>query len=281
MTGQGMADIVLVDGAAARREPALVAVERPAQQGSLPDAIPSAEKAIDTANGPLPLSLPPGTALLRVSCRPYEGQDRFYLELQSDVKMLSTAWPQDLRSQGRPDLTLAQSVAEGAWPQSFHKLRSWSVNKLTLRRWLTALRREHGRQLRLIIWDETDFQIPWELFYHETDNPDDLGWLGADIEVIRWTTVYSETPVDWSTGGSSTCHGPILGFIDPDFPSPDLLLSRYRYEQASSMQDLLTKLDDKSREVGFVYVWGHGILGSNGEVATLPAYRWTVSASIR
>ena len=269
MTDQGMGGIVLTRGAPVHREPVPVAAERPAEQPDPLDAVPSAGKDIGVVAGPLPLSLPSGTALLRVSRCLYEGQERFYLELQSDVTMQGTTSPQDLRNQGRPDITLADAVTKGAWSQSFRKLRSWSVTKVTLRQWLTALRREHRRGLRLIIWDETDFQIPWELFFHETEDPDDLGWLGADIEVIRWTTVYTETPIDWSTGGPSTCHGPILGFIDPDFPWPGKLLSRYRYEPTNSMQNLLARLEDTSREVGLVYVWGHGLLGPNGQLAAL------------
>jgi hypothetical protein len=269
VTGQSMGGIVLAHGAPVHREPVPVAAERPAEQPDPLDAVPSAGQDIGAVTGPLPWKLPSGTALLRVMRCVYQGQERFSLALHSDVPMRSTTSPQDLRNQGRPDITLADAVAKGTWSQSFRKLRSWSVTKITLRQWLSALRREHPHALRLIIWDETDFQIPWELFFHETDNPDDLGWLGADFEVIRYTTVYSETPVDWSTGGPGTCHGPILGFIDPDFPPPGKLLSRYRYEPASSMQNLLAKLDDTRQEVGLVYVWGHGILGPNGELATL------------
>jgi hypothetical protein len=269
MTGQGMSGIVRPGSAPVHHEPTPIAVERPAEQPDPHDAVPSAEKGIGTTDGPLPLSLPPGTALLRVSRRPYEGQDRFYLELQSEIKMQSTARKQDLRNQGRPDIALADAVVKGAWSQTFVELRSWSANKLALHEWLTALRGKYKRQLRLIIWDETDFQIPWELFFHETDNPKDLGWLGADFEVIRWTTVYSEKPVDWSAGDPSACHGLLLSFTDPDFPSPEPLLSRYRYEAASSMQDLLSRLDDTSREVGLVYVWGHGVGAPSGHLATL------------
>ena len=93
------------------------------------------------------------------------------MALHSDVPMRSTTSQQDLRNQGRPDITLADAVAKGAWSQSFRKLRSWSVTKITLRQWLSALRREHRHTLRLIIWDETDFQIPWELFFHRDGQP--------------------------------------------------------------------------------------------------------------
>lgn len=269
MTNEGMGGIVLVGGAPVHRDLAPVAIERPADEPDPADVVPSSEEVIGTAEGSLPLPLPSGTVLLRVNRRAYDGQERFYLELQSDAPMQSTASPQDLRSQGRPDLKLADVVVKGTWRQSFHAMRSWSINKVTLRQWLTALRRRYGRRLRLIVWDETDFQIPWELFFHETDDPADHGWLGADIEVIRWTTVFSETPTDWLTGDPGMCQGPILSFTDQDFPSPDTLLSRYHYELASSMEDLLAKLDDTDREVGLVHVWGHGTLGSSGEEATL------------
>jgi hypothetical protein len=268
MTGQGMSGIVRAGGAPVPREPAPAAAERPGQQLDPPDAVPSAEESLGPADAPLPAPLPPGAALLRVLRQSHEGEDCFYLELQSDVQIRGTA-EQVLPNQRRPDITLASAVTKQKWRESLLELRSWSVNKVTLRQWLTALRRKHGRRLRLIIWDETDFQIPWELFFHETGDPDSRGWLGATVEVIRWTTVYSENRHDWSTGGPGTCQGPILGFIQPGFPAPVRLLSRYVHEAAGSMQDLLGKLDDVHKEVGLAYVWGHGILGSNGGVATI------------
>jgi CHAT domain len=233
------------------------------------DAIGSPEQTTRPAAGPLPAALPEATALLRVHRCESGGKDRFELELQSDHELHRTGSPQDMSSQGRPDIALADVILRGSLRESIGALHTWSVNKLALRQWLTALRRRHGRRLRLIIWDETNFQIPWELFYHETSDPSDHGWLGADIEVIRWTQVFTETPPDWLSDNGGACQGPLLAYIDPQFPDPRPLLDQYPSEACDSLRDLLGRLDDARRDVGMVLVWGHGRPGAHGGEATL------------
>ncbi|MEU8007911.1 CHAT domain-containing protein [Catellatospora sp. NPDC049111] len=253
----------------AGREPQPIAAQRSLDEVEAPDAVRSAEQDLPKTFGPLPLPLPPATALLRVHRRTHEGVERFYLELQSDADLHRTASPQDLGVQGPPDLALAEVMARGSLRPAIAALRSWSTTKLALRQWITALRRRHGRELRLIVWDETNFQIPWELFFHDTGDPADRGWLGADFEVIRWTAVFTEIRPDWLTSVSSACNGQLLAFTDPTFPNPAALLARYPHESFGSLDDLLHSLDDTARNVGVVFIWGHGIASSNGERSTL------------
>lgn len=250
------------------REPRPEAAKRSLDVVEVADAIRSVERDLPETLGPVPMPLPPATALLRVHRLTYEGRDRFYLELHSDAGLHRTGSPQDLSVQSPPDLRLADVMVRGSLRSTIDALRSWSTSKITLRQWLTALRHRHGSRLRIIVWDETNFQIPWELFFHESDNPADRGWLGADFEVIRWTAVFTETQPDWLTD-TSTCGGPLLAFTDPDFPNPDPLLARYPHESFDSLDDLLHGLDDTNRHVGVVFVWGHGVPGPNGAVSTL------------
>jgi hypothetical protein len=265
MNPQGLAGIVR---AVRPQEPAPVAATRPAQV-DVEDVLSSDGVPIAPLRGPVPVSAPVGTALLRVTRASYEGEECFHLELQSDASLRITVTPQDLRNQRRPQLGLAGIAAAGTWQQGLNALHSWSVTKITLRHWLTTLRRQHGRGLRLIVWDETDFQIPWELFFHETDDPDDHGWLGADVELIRWTTVYTETPIDWSTGGATICEGPVLSYVEKTFPPLDTRFRALSYDKAGSMSDLLSKLDERNRRFGLVHLWGHGTVGADGGQATL------------
>jgi hypothetical protein len=269
MTSPAMAGIVGSAATSAGREPMPEAAERSLEGVEVADAVRSAERHLPGALGPLPMPLPPATALLRVHRRTHEGSERFYLELQSDAELHRTASPQDLRVQGPPDLALADVMARGALRQAIAALRSWSTTKVALRQWLRTLRRHHGRGLRIIVWDETNFQIPWELFFHDTADPADHGWLGADFEVIRWTAVFTESRPDWLTDTASPCDGPLLAFTDPDFPNPGPLLARYPHESFGSLGDLLRGLDDTSRRVGVVFVWGHGVPGPNGAASTL------------
>jgi len=265
MNLQGLAGIVR---AGQPQEPAPAAATRPAQVEA-EDVLSSDGVPIAPLRGPVATSAPAGTALLRVTRASYEGEECFHLELQSDAALRVTVTPQDLRNQRPPQLSLAGIAASGNWQQGLNALRSWSVTKVALRQWLTALRRQHGRELRLIVWDETDFQIPWELFFHETADLDDHGWLGADVELIRWTTVYTETPIDWSTGGAAVCEGSVLSYVDQDFPSLDSRFRERSHDKADSMPDLLSKLDEKDRRIGLVHLWGHGTVGTDGGQATL------------
>ncbi|BCY08789.1 CHAT domain-containing protein [Actinoplanes sp. L3-i22] len=249
-------------------EPAFAAAARPARFEA-EDALASAEVPITTAPAPIPAAAPAGTALLRVTRETYEGEECFHLELQSDAALRISVTAQDLRNQRRPRLGLAGIAAAGTWRQGLDALHSWSVTKVALRQWLTALRRQHGRGLRLIVWDETDFQIPWELFFHETDDPGDHGWLGADVEVIRWTTVFTETPIDWSSGGATVCEGPVLSYVEKSFPALDTRFGALVHDKAASMADLLSKLDARNQRFGLVHLWGHGTVGTDGAQATL------------
>ncbi|MEV0897238.1 CHAT domain-containing protein [Actinoplanes sp. NPDC049802] len=267
MNTQGMAGIVKGDRS---REPIPTAATRPAQvKVEVEDLRSPDSEALDSLSAPVRACAPAGAVLLRVTRQSYEGEECFHLELQDDTALRATVTPQDLRNQRRPQLDLAGIATAGTWQQGLNALRSWSDTKITLRQWLTALRRQHGRNLRLVVWDETDFQIPWELFFHETDDPDDHGWLGADVELIRWTNVYSETPIDWSTGGASICKGPVLSYIDKDFKNLDDRFKALPHDKADTMSELLSKLNAKDRRFGLVHFWGHGTAAADGAQATL------------
>jgi hypothetical protein len=268
MTSHGMAGILGEAAMVAGREPTPTAARRSLDGSEAADAMRSAERDMPETLGPIPLALPPATVLLRVHRRTYEGEDRFYLELQTDADLHHTDHPQDLSVQGRPDLALANVMTPEAQRAAIGALRSWSANKMTLHRWLKALRERHGSELRLIIWDETNFQIPWELFFHESPDPSSRGWLGADVEVIRWTTVLTENS-DWLTNTAAECSGTLLAFTDPNFPNSRLLLERYPHESFDSLDELLHSLDDTARGVGLVFVWGHGKPGPDGATSTL------------
>jgi hypothetical protein len=44
--------------------------------------------------------------------------------------------------------------------------------------------------VRLIVWDNTPHQIPWELYYlHEPKDERRSVWLGSVVEIARWTSL--------------------------------------------------------------------------------------------
>ncbi|MEV4830535.1 CHAT domain-containing protein [Micromonospora sp. NPDC049257] len=252
-------------------EPSTAPAARPAESGGDAGAVASPTVVLlERPRGPMPARLPAGTALLRVAYRIDHGEECFHLELHTDDDLQITVTEPDLRAQRRPELSLARAAAEGRWLQFLLRLTSWSENKTTLETWLTALRRRYEDRLRLIIWDETGFEIPWELFAHRAGLPGEHGWLGADVEIVRWTSPLSETAIDWWGTDAAECHGPVLSFVDSGLPMTlNGLFERWSCEDSKTMDALLTSLAEDGRGVGLVHVWTHGTVGDTGDRATL------------
>ena len=261
---------VVRTGRLTSREPTVVPAAHPAPQENPDDVLRSPETTIDGVHGDLSAALPEGTVLLRVVSRQSPTGDSFVLELQSAHSLGATA-EQNPAHQRRPQITLAATATSGDWAGVLTKMRGWSANKRPLRQWLSRLHSRYGQQLRMIVWDDTGFQIPWELFYHDSDDASagSYGWLGTAVELIRWTEVYTEEPVTWSTGGATVCRGGILSFVDPQFLDLGGRFGRWAYEPASSMAQLMRRLDDSNREVGLVQVWAHGTVAGTGSEATM------------
>jgi CHAT domain len=154
-------------------------------------------------------------------------------------------------------------------------LKEWSYTKYELSRWLTMLRSTLDTQLRLIVWDDTDFGIAWELFWHRTD--DGPAWLGTVVQMIRWTTVHDQDLHDQfsAEAGEYGGAGEILFYEDSELVKSQLHricvepLPCPGYRQAATMHALLDALADASQTYGAVYVRGHGKHNNEVEKAIL------------
>jgi hypothetical protein len=243
---------------------------QPALRPQLPD-----EKEDDTAAGPgwekipdtvrdLSVALPDNVALLKVVLTKVDNQDCFRLELYWRHRILVTDDPMELKRQGRPGFVLADELDHGISPSEavdcYTKLLAWSETKYELTQWLTILRREIGTDLRLIVWDDTDFGIPWELFWHAMKEAP--AWLGTAVQVIRWTTVHDANRHDqFSAEESQSIGGDVLYYEDPELTRLTTSIhhpyGRPGYKAAPTMEDLLGELA-KPANYGLVYVRGHG-----------------------
>jgi hypothetical protein len=241
---------------------------QPAPRPQLPD-----QNEDDAASGPewqkipdttrdLSAALPDSVALLKVVPVRVDNQDCFQLELYWRHRILVTDDLKELKRQGRPGFVLADELDHRISPRnavdSYTKLRAWSETKYELTKWLTVLRR--NPDLRLIVWDDTDFGIPWELFWHAMGQ--DSAWLGTAVQVIRWTTVHDANRHDqFSAEESQSVGGDILYYEDPKLTADATTIHHPRdhpgYSAACSMEDLLDKLT-KPGNYGLVYVRGHG-----------------------
>lgn len=207
--------------------------------------------------------LPPDTALLKVILTRSGGHDCFQLQGHFRQQTWVTG-TEELRHQHRPGMILADEL-EGpggldAAVGCYLFLRNWSDTKPGLTRWLTALRRQAGSRLRLIVWDDTDFGIPWELFWHSMDGAS--GWLGVIAQVIRWTTVHDADRHDQFSAEITNCAGrKVLCYEDGALTGGTYSIARPgdpRFHAVPTMDYLLRALERRTSAFGLVYVRCHG-----------------------
>jgi hypothetical protein len=188
-----------------------------------PALVASLPQEISPDNADLSESLDSNTALLIVTKTTSEGMPAFQLYFHHGGVPQSAAGSDQLARQ-RPDPGLSlgaltaqarQSPRVGHWREAYGKLRNWwtGFGLSSLSTWLGGLVDADGDP-RLIVWDETDYEIPWELFYRDPRalgaGQGRAGWLGELIKVIRWTTTASAAPPWHYVAQDRQCDGEIL-----------------------------------------------------------------------
>jgi hypothetical protein len=180
-------------------------------------------------------------------------------------------------------LALARLVAKGGYApvQTYHALRDWSWEKEELHRWLNELRVRYGEDLNLIIWDDTDYEIPWELFWVPPVPSANLpgGWLGALVTVTRNTTVTSRSrapspagptqesgaPSDRPAvrGKQTQGHRSVVAYVDPQMSRDRAAIASLHPRHFDSFRDLLRFFERPRFAVALAYIACHGRFGDN------------------
>ncbi|MFF7899678.1 CHAT domain-containing protein [Streptomyces sp. NPDC088817] len=173
--------------------------------------------------------------------------------------------PQEFPTEySRPNIALAHLVARGGVPPTkvLATMRRWSQNKPDLTRWLHDRRCEHGDDLELVIWDETGYGIPWELFWLATPpgSSHRPGWLGGLVTLTRWLTVNAAWSVVREYSQDHSCAGPVAAYIAEDMRHDDALLDAYASERIAGVRGLPKTLA-AGDPLGMVYVACHGMFG--------------------
>jgi hypothetical protein len=252
--------------------------ESPPEQLTV-QAVPLQE--IDPARRDLSASLPPNTALLKVIMARSDNQDAFQLEGYFE-RQLWISDPADLKHQRRPRMVLSRVLSGTASMDTvvncYRYLLNWSTGKNGLKKWIAMLRDKMGDGARLIIWDDTDFGIPWELFRLDSTGGPETEWLGVVIQAIRWTTVHDPARSDqFSALITRGSQGGILSYEDTSLmQDPKFTLGAQHLPglvAKNDMKALLTELADVSKRYGLVYVRAHGIHGDSLDTATLAGIR--------
>ncbi|MGQ5594075.1 CHAT domain-containing protein [Streptomyces sp. ESR1.13] len=154
-------------------------------------------------------------------------------------------------------------------------IRLWSDNQYELAHWINRIRARHGEGLRLVVWDDTGYDLPWELLLLPEDAVLGLagGPLGALIAVARWTTVR-----DLSQGGlpaeTGDCHGRVLGYLHQDMADDGRVFTSYAHRLHRRMTPFLSDLDTEADRTGLVYLGCHGTYGDAVPGLTLGNRTW-------
>ncbi|MFF5110268.1 CHAT domain-containing protein [Streptosporangium sp. NPDC000509] len=227
-----------------------------------PAGAPGAEVSTTTVLPSTPVDptagLPPRTARLNVWRESGTGRESYGLAgiCCCGIALTYQRQPQQVRP---PKLALGDLIRRGSGGESpvetFWRLRSWSKDASEgLKGFISAIRRAHGDDVRMIIEDFTGYDLPWELLRHR-----DRGlageWLGALFPIAR--------SVGTPPAAVTDCTGEILAYVAPDMSDDRALLDRFRTTTTDvTLKDLLNLLDAEGDPVSLVYVACHGRYGN-------------------
>ena len=262
-TERWLTDAMTSGPAAAAYTPSPVRVARPPTAQVAEDVVAAADPAPVGATSVEPdAPLPVGFAKLTVSrVLDPAGQELFGVAGESDVGPLPfTVTDTQLRP---PDIGLGNVSGEGQFPSEIWRaILRWSENQRPLTQWITDLRARHGDGLQLIVWDDTDYDIPWELLWLCGDPAHGLaaGCLGALVNVIRWTTIreVGRPPLE-----PAECSGSVLAYFDEPMLADKIAFQAFINQFYSAVGPFLNELDQQSLRAGLVYMGCHGEYGSS------------------
>ncbi|GAA4817847.1 CHAT domain-containing protein [Streptomyces ziwulingensis] len=164
---------------------------------------------------------------------------------------------------------------EGEYPSEVLRgIRLWSDNQRELAHWLQRIRARHGEDLRLVVWDDTGFDLPWELFWlpEDTALKTPGGPLGALTVLARWTTVRDLGPgLPPDTGD---CRGRVLGYLHQDMAEDSDVFAPYTHRLHRRMTPFLRELEATADPTGLVYLGCHGTYGDTVPHLTLGDRTW-------
>ncbi|MFS8198756.1 CHAT domain-containing protein [Streptomyces sp. CWNU-52B] len=217
-----------------------------------------------------------GYALLRVfRAAGVGGQDGYRFQgWCGDLKVACAAGPTRLTA---PAVGLGNLAPSGEFPSEILRgIQHWSGNQGELADWINRARARHGDVLRLIVWDDTGYELPWEAFWVPPDHEHGLpgGLLGALLVLTRWTTVHEGSQgLPRATG---ECRGNVLAYLHEDMADDSHIFAPYVHRTHPEMTSFLRALDATEQEdpTGLVYMGCHGTYGDAVMRLTLAQRTW-------
>lgn len=241
-----------------------------------PDDLPPATRSyvFTPTDASLTDTLPAHTALLCVTATPSPPGERrrFRLAFHFDAEIDESS-NADLEAQQVPDLSLTQIADRGQWRRDFFEMAAWWVDLAHLRYWMSRLAATRDGNTRLIVWDNTDHQIPWELVHLGDGTAEDFdGWLGASVEILRWTSIHHTGRSALYSAPLAVTKGEVAVLETPDVSPGQTIAKMARGVltfKTADMKALVGHLGRDEENVALVIVHCHGISASNGSDFTL------------
>ncbi len=179
----------------------------------------------------------------------------------------------------RPYLVLGEMVQDRRCPELemphtiLQLMREFSFSQIDMRVWLTKLHKHFGSQLRLIIADYTDFEIPWEMI-----DLSNRQYVGALITVARWQHVIGDESHLSLEVKPDECCGHIISYLnreelDGTGPEYEVLedLNALSFEDPRPFLKQLQQ--DNNTTVGLVFMACHGIFKNDIRKVALGSIR--------
>lgn len=201
----------------------------------------SQPRTFDAAQVLLPAAGPRDIAVLQVTYSTTVGNaDHLQLAFHFDGRREDSS-QDDVFQQAVVDLSVSSITARKKWQADFDQLRSWWKTMQRLARWMHRLKDAHPAP-RLLVWDTTKDQIPWELYYHFDLAVDVRSrWLGAELEIVRWATVAGTAGLRPAVEKQSAGDWLLMESAEDDRSVSDMLPSTGPAKLAS-VRDLLVQL---------------------------------------
>jgi len=258
-------------------------VLHPAPELIITEPESAASEVLEPFGADVTVRAAPSYALLTVQ-RIDDGHFRLVGQHREDENAMPIGEPR-----GRPYLSLGElATGPGLSPEDLYDMMlEWSAGEERFIEWLQRLRAAVGDdELRLIIWDTTGFDIPWELFYVPASEIPQRreGPLGGLFAVSRRVTAY-RTADDGSPYTEHVCRGRLLAFVDDQMAEDRQFLNRYAAGAIDRPDKLLDQLNEAPDPLGLVYVACHGLYadGLPGlrlgtfKYFQIPVIRWLLS----
>jgi len=243
------------------------------ERNEIPDEVDtvSKPKRLGSRKSDITGSLPADVAMLRVMARHCRGEPSFTLFFHYGRKVKRADRPHELAEQRPPKLALAtlgeqvaNSEAANPWAAKYYEIAEWWRTKHRLEEWIDRLRAEQPAP-QLVVWDQTTFEIPWELYYHDPD-PESrcarlrkpAGWLGTLLPLIRWTTVHAGRRALSYSAAVARLRGGVLVCADEKLGPPDTFAAYQVGERSEKMEHLLHRLSTSNEAFGLLLIRCHG-----------------------